>query len=254
MSTYDSFLKLHEASSSPLLLGNVWDVHSAQVFEASGYAAVGTSSLAVAKAWGYDDGENIAFDHVLGLARRITQVVRIPLTVDIEGGYSRDLGIITDHVHKLADAGVAGINFEDSVGGKLLPVAEFQRLLSGLNDYLSRRNLKVFINARTDGFLLGLPTALNDTLDRIAAYENIGASGIFVPCIVDDTDIRTVTNATALPINVMCVPGLPDFKILGDLGVRRISMGPFLFNQVYKRMGELARAVHANKSFSPVFS
>jgi 2-methylisocitrate lyase-like PEP mutase family enzyme len=251
MIAYDSFLKLHQASS-PLVLGNVWDVQSAQVFEAAGYTAVGTSSMAVAKAWGYDDGENIAFDHVLRLARRITGVVRIPLTVDIEGGYSRDLATITDHVQKLTDAGVAGINLEDSVNGKLLPVGEFQQLLSGLADYLSRNNLKVFVNVRTDAFLLGQPSALNETLDRIAAYENLGASGIFVPCIADAADIRAVTGATTLPINVMCVPALPDFKTLGELGVRRISMGPFLFNRVYKEMGALARAVLNSKSFSPI--
>jgi len=253
MTSYESFSKLHQGPA-PLLLGNVWDVQSAQVFEAAGYAAVGTSSLAVAKAWGYDDGEHIGFDHLLRLAQRLTAVVRIPVTVDIEGGYSRDLKTITTHIQKLHDAGVAGINLEDSVGGKLLPINDFRKLLTAVADYVAQHHIRMFPNIRTDSYLFALPDALDNTSLRIPTYEEAGASGIFVPGITNPEDIRTVTEATPLPVNVMYVPGLPDYATLTDLGVRRISMGPFLFNRVYAEMNTLAKALQQNKNLASVLS
>lgn len=251
MSSYDVFLRLHKAPE-PLLLGNIWDVYSAQLFEAQGYAAIGTSSLAVAKAWGYDDGEKISFDALLQLARRVTTVVRIPFTVDLEGGYSRNVNEILENIQKLCDAGVAGINLEDSVAGQLQSSEAFQRVLSAIADDLSRRNLKVFINARTDGFLFGLPAALTETLARIKAYAHTGIHGVFVPGITATADIEAVVKATDLPINVMCIPGLTDFKTLASLGVKRISMGPFLFNKVYSEMKRLSKLIQDEQRFAPI--
>ena len=64
-------------------------------------------------------------------------------------------------------------------------------------------------------------------------YEQSGADGIFLPCIIDRQDIREAVGATKLPLNVMYIPGLPDVDELEKLGVKRISMGPFLYNKVY---------------------
>jgi 2-methylisocitrate lyase-like PEP mutase family enzyme len=99
-----------------------------------------------------------------------------------------------------------------------------------------------------------MPKALTETLTRIRSYENSGADGIFVPCITNRDDIKEVVNSTNLPINVMCMPSLPDFEDLGSLGVKRISMGPFLFNKVYDNMGKLAQAINNDKNFLSILS
>lgn len=62
---------------------------------------------------------------------------------------------------------------------------------------------------------------------RIDLYNKAGVDGIFVPCIENAEDIKEIVNYTRLPINVMCMPNLPDFEILKNLGVKRISMGNF---------------------------
>lgn len=256
MNTFETFSQLHQ-NPTPFLLGNIWDVNSAKLFEANGYNAIGVSSQALANSWGYEDGENLPFEILLQLAKRVVEVVNIPFSVDLEGGYSRTIAGIITNINKLHDAGVAGINLEDTIAGatrNLLPVDEFQKILAAIADHISRNNLKLFLNIRTDGFLLGLPTALSETLTRIKSYENTGASGIFVPCITNSDDIKTVVNATKLPINVMCMPDLPAFEELGDLGVKRISMGPFLFNKVYDTAGKLAKAVISDKNFSSILS
>jgi 2-methylisocitrate lyase-like PEP mutase family enzyme len=254
MSHFETFKQLHQ-NSTPLLLGNIWDVNSAKIFEANGYKAIGVSSQALANSLGYDDGENLPFNLLLQVAKRVVEVANIPFSVDMEGGYSRTVAGILENIEKLHDVGVAGINLEDTIPGntrQFQPVEAFQKILSAVANHISRNNFKLFVNVRTDGFLLGMPTALTETLTRIKSYENAGVDGIFVPCITERDDIKAVVNATHLPINVMCMPNLPDFEELGALGVKRISMGPFLFNKVYNHAAELAKAVYSDKNFSSI--
>jgi len=255
MSKFETFKQLHQ-QTAPLLLGNIWDVNSAKLFEAAGYKAIGVSSQAIANAWGYDDGEKLPFDILLQVAKRVAEVTNIPFTVDMEGGYSRTIEGITRNISLLHDAGIAGINLEDTVvngsSRGLQSAGGFQKILSSIADHISRNNLQIFVNVRTDGFLLGLPNALEETLARIKAYKNTGVDGIFVPCITDSSDIRQVVDATKLPINVMCMPALPGFDELTALGVKRISMGPFLFSKVYGHAATLAKSVISEGSLAAI--
>lgn len=256
MDSFETFSQLHR-SANPLLLGNIWDVNSAKLFEASSYKAIGTSSQAVAHTFGYEDGEQLPFDILLRLAKRVVEVVHIPLSVDLEGGYSTDVDGIIEHIKKLHDVGVVGINLEDTISGpprQLQLITEFQKIISAIASHISQHNLKIFLNIRTDGFLLGMPTAIDETLVRIKSYQEAGADGIFVPCITNKNDIKEVVQATNLPINVMCMPALPDFDELAILGVKRISMGGFVFNKIYNKVGELAKTINNDKNFSAVFS
>lgn len=252
MSSFETFSQLHQ-QSSPFLLGNIWDVNSAKIFEASGYKAIGISSQAASNSQGYEDGEKLPFDNLLRLAERVVDVVRIPFSVDMEAGYSRTIEGIIRNIDQLHDAGVAGINLEDTIAGQLQSVTDFQKILSSIADHISQHQLKLFLNIRTDGFLLGMPTALNETLSRIKSYENAGADGIFVPCITDSNDIKAVVQSTTLPVNVMCMPALPGFDELSSLGVKRISMGGFFFNKVYQHAASLAKTINRDHNFSSVF-
>lgn len=254
MNSFDTFLQLHK-NATPLLLGNIWDVQSAKLFEANGYSAIGTSSLAVARSMGYEDGEQLPFSSLLSLARKVVGSVSIPFTVDMEGGYSRSVADIINNIEKLHDAGVAGINLEDTVINSernLQPVKDFQKILSAIAEHISRNNLKIFINVRTDGFLLGLSSALAETVFRSKAYETAGADGIFVPCVTKTNDIREVVSSTRLPVNVMCMPGLPGFAELEILGVKRISMGGFFFNKAYEHISELSNKIKNDQNFSSI--
>ena len=47
-------------------------------------------------------------------------------------------------------------------------------------------------------------------------------------CIENEADIQAMTACTDLPINVMCMPKLPDFNRLYELGVQRISIISFM--------------------------
>jgi 2-methylisocitrate lyase-like PEP mutase family enzyme len=256
MKSFKTFSQLHH-QGEPLLLGNIWDVNSAKLFEQKGFKAIGTSSAALANTFGYEDGEKLPFACLIGLAKRVVETANIPFTVDFEGGYSRTASGIAENIEKLHDVGVAGVNFEDTIPGSLQGLQDkvaFQKILSAVSEYIRKRNLGIFLNIRTDGFLLKMPLALEETLTRIQAYENSGANGIFVPCITASNDIKQVVSATSLPINVMCMPGLPGFEELKSLGVKRISMGPFLNSYINKKTEQAVDLILADNNFSSLFN
>ena len=255
MNMFERFVALHK-NEAPLLLGNIWDVNSAIILKNAGYKAIGTSSQAVAKSLGYEDGEQMPFDSLLQLARRVIEIVKIPFSVDMEGGYSRSTKEIIEKLEKLHETGVVGINLEDTVvhtSRQLQDVEEFQKTISVIAEHISRNNLKMFLNIRTDGFLLNMPTALKETLTRIESYEKAGADGIFIPCITSKDDIKVVVSATDLPVNVMCMPGLPNFDDLKSLGVKRISTGPFLHSYANKKTEEILSKILLDNNFSSLF-
>lgn len=182
MNHYETFLQLHQ-QATPLLLGNSWDVISAKLLQANGFKAIATSSAAVAQSLGYDDGENMPFELLLDAAKRIQKNITVPFSVDMERGYSNSTDGIIENILKLHDIGVVGINLEDSANGVMEPSDIFAQRISTITNYLAQKNVPLFINARTDAFLLQLPNAATETVARIKVYENTGAAGIFVPFI-----------------------------------------------------------------------
>jgi 2-methylisocitrate lyase-like PEP mutase family enzyme len=252
---FSNFKQLHY-ESTPLLIGNIWDVQSALVFEQLGFKAIATSSAAVANSFGYQDGETLPFDEIVNLAKKVKQKTSLPLSVDIEGGYSRIAQEVIENIKKLHDIGVVGVNIEDTLPDKkqgLQAIETFASMIEAIKNYLIKSNIEVFLNIRTDGFLLGLPDALKETLLRIKAYDKAGADGIFVPCITVQSDISEVVKTTVLPINVMCMPQLPSFSELENLGVRRISMGNFLHQAVVRYINQTSADIMDSKGFEPLF-
>ncbi|TWI92153.1 isocitrate lyase/PEP mutase family protein [Chitinophaga japonensis] len=253
---FNSFKALH-AQEAPLLIGNVWDAQSAKVLEKLQFKALGTSSSAVAATLGYADGENMSFSEYLMMIRRIRAVTSLPLSVDLEAGYGEVEGKVVENLKLLHGLGIAGINIEDSLvgdkGREIVDTEKFTKKLAAITGRLQEQQIDIFINVRCDAFLLNLPDARAEAIQRMAAYEGAGAHGIFLPCITDTEDIKAVVGATSLPVNVMCMPDLPDFDTLRSLGVKRISMGNFVHGAMYRHMEALAGKILADGSFSSLF-
>lgn len=251
-----TFRELHQ-QDEPLLIGNVWDVPSAQAYEAAGYQALGTSSAAIASMLGYKDGEQMPFEELLFIVNRIRSAISLPLSVDIEAGYDDNPTGLISNMKQLCELGIAGINIEDSLSAGvrgLLPIPVFQERLRAITSYLKENQIDLFINARCDPFLLGLPNALDEAKKRAAAYAEAGADGIFLPGITDENDIADFVNDSSLPLNVMTLPGLPSIAELTEIGVKRISMGNFPHVALQKNFSELMEAVLQQHSFAALFS
>ncbi|MGN6292521.1 MAG: isocitrate lyase/PEP mutase family protein [Chitinophagaceae bacterium] len=252
---FEKFKALHQAKEL-LVLPNAWDAKSATIFQENHFQAVGTSSAAVAASLGYQDGENMPFSEYLFVIQRILASVEIPVTIDIEMGYGKTKEQILENIVRLTDLGVVGINIEDSIihdsKRTLQDTKDFAAVIEYLKNKLISTNRSLFINLRCDTYILNVPDKAKETTQRLQAYEAAGADGIFLPFIREEKDIAHAVSNTSLPVNVMCVPDLPDFNTLQELGVKRVSMGPFLFNKAYKTAGELSEKVLAQKNFSSI--
>src|ERR1700761_3041659 len=220
MNDFQKFYSLHHQPEA-FLLANVWNVKSAQIYEANGVKALGTSSFAISDSLGYPDGEGIPFSELLFIVDRIIKSISIPLSVDIEAGFGKSVKDIISNIESLYDLGVAGINIEDSVSGKLKSQKLFSEILSGISEAITKKNIQIFLNARVDPYEVGANNPVTETINRIRSYQQCGIHGIFVPGATDIQDITQIVSASKLPVNLLKTPDLPSIGTLSDLGIKR---------------------------------
>jgi 2-methylisocitrate lyase-like PEP mutase family enzyme len=239
------FRRLH--ADGILVLANVWDAMSARLVAGLGARAIATTSAGVAWSNGYPDGDRLPVPLLLGAVERIARVVSVPLTVDCESGYAADPSAVAEVVAAVADAGAVGINIEDGFDPPHLLAAKIERIRA--------RGTDVFVNVRTDVYLKGLAAPerrVEETLRRGALYRAAGADGLFVPGVVDRDEIRAITSACGLPVNVLVRAGLPHAAELASLGVRRLSAGSDVAEAVLGRAAALVRAFLADGASEPL--
>lgn len=241
-----AFATLH-ISGKPLTLYNIWDAGSAKVVADAGAEAVATGSWSVAAAQGYSDGEAIPLDAVEVTVRRITAIVDVPVTVDLEGAYAVEPGQAAANAVRIVGAGAVGINFEDGVvGGHGLHGTALQcRRIQAIRAAAEALGITLFINARTDLFLRASDAALHADLlapaiERARAYALAGASGYFVPGLVNERLIGKLCAACPVPVNIMAMQGVPSHAQLANLGVGRISYGPKPYRDCMDAFGRQA--------------
>ena len=228
-----SFRELHDGDL-PFLLPNAWDVASALAFVAAGFPAVGTTSFGVAAAAGHPDGGRSTKDATASLAAQLARLP-VPVSTDIEDGYDDDPDAVAAYVAAL---GVAGINIEDSTEEALVaPQAHAAKVAA-----IKRAAPDVFVNARVDTYWLGQDATVAATLERAAAYVAAGADGVFVPGATDPGELRELSAAIPVPLNVLVVPGL-SLAELGELGVRRVSTGSLPYRAAIDAAVGVAEAV-----------
>jgi 2-methylisocitrate lyase-like PEP mutase family enzyme len=224
-----AFRRLH-APGQLLLLPNAWDAASARLTEAAGALAVATTSAGVAWAHGYRDGHAAVPPASLAAAvAEIVRVLSVPLTVDVEGGYSALPHAVGETVAAVARAGAVGINIEDGADPPELLCEKIAAVREAADDAL-------FVNVRTDVYLKRLAApenAVHETLRRAERYQAAGADGLFVPGLRDAAAIRAIASGTPLPLNLMVVPELPPPDALRELGVRRVSAGSSIAQAAY---------------------
>jgi 2-methylisocitrate lyase-like PEP mutase family enzyme len=238
--TISTTFRLLHRNTTPLRLPNAWDAGSARLFESQGASAIATTSAGVAWALGYRDGRVVPVDEAVAAAARMARVLTVPLSVDIENGYSDNPHVVADHVKRLIDLGVAGINIEDGRDEAALLASKIE----AIRDMASKADADLFVNARCDVFLAGLveqSKRVEESITRGKVYAGAGADGLFLPGIVQTRDIAAVVDGVALPLNAMAWPGLADAAELGKLGVRRLSAGSGISQVLWAKAATLAR-------------
>ena len=214
-----------------LVLPNAWDVASAKILaELPGCRALATTSGAVARSLGYEDGENAPAAVMIEAAARIANAVELPVSADLEAGYGDPVGT----ARAAWDGGLVGINFEDSPRDVLLPVDEQTAQIRAIREAVP----ELVINARVDVFLNG-SSDVGEAVERANAYLAAGADCAY-PIFCPTEAIATLAQQIEGPINVLVRPDTPSPAELGDLGVARLTWGAGLAALAYR---EAARVV-----------
>lgn len=222
MSDVEAFRALH-VPGKPLVLYNIWDPGSAKAVAAAGAPALATGSYGVAEAFGAGDGEKLPFADVIANLERIVAVVDVPVSLDLEAGYGGDPETVRASVQAARNAGAVGINMEDRLPGDPSPLP----VEAAAERFAAAAATGLFVNARCDLFWQSAPTEalVAGTIARAHAYAVAGASGLFVPFLTDRAVVRTICEASPLPINVTAKPELGTLAEIAALGVARISYG-----------------------------
>jgi 2-methylisocitrate lyase-like PEP mutase family enzyme len=241
-----------------LVLPNIWDPLGAVMLESLGYPAVATASASIAFSNGYPDGEKIPFKDLLFILNKIVQSLKIPVTADIESGYAKNNAELKENIKMLLNAGIAGINFEDTnKDDKTIISIEAQcEKLDMIRNTASEMGVPLFINARTDVYLkandLSDEEKLVETIHRGKAYKDSGADGFYPISLKKKEQIEIIIKKVGLPVNVLLIPGIPDFETLKTIGVARLSLGPGFLKTSINAMKNIAEKLLHNEGIQEV--
>jgi 2-methylisocitrate lyase-like PEP mutase family enzyme len=213
----------------PVVLPNAWDPPSARRLAATGASALATTSVGVAEALGYEDGEVTPAAEMLAAVGRIAAAVEVPVTADLEAGY----GLGPDElIAGLLEAGAVGLNQEDTdhTTGRLRDPDENAERLAAIKDAGRRAGVDVVLNARVDSFLRAAPDAdpegvLDDAVARGRRYAEAGADCVYPFAARGRAAIRRLAEEVGAPVNIVGVPTGLGRSELAELGVARVSFG-----------------------------
>jgi 2-methylisocitrate lyase-like PEP mutase family enzyme len=243
-----ALLDLHTAPEV-LVLANVWDVASARVVAGTdGVRALATASHSIAATFGYEDGENIPLGLHLDMLELITSAVDLPVSMDMEAGYG-DAG---ETARRAIAAGAVGGNLEDRMAPLEEAVAAVEAVLRAGRD----AGIDFVLNARTDAFMgpgVDRAAALAEAVRRGQAFLEAGAPVVFVPGVAAREEVEALVEGLGRnKLSLILRPGasLP-VRDLQELGVARVSTGPFTQRVALTALQDAVRDLLAGGSLPP---
>lgn len=243
-----AFRALHERGI--FVLANAWDAGSARVLAGLGFAAIATSSGAMANALGRRDGQ-VTREEALAHARAIVEAVEVPVSADLEKGFGDRPEDAAEAIRQAAEAGLAGGSIEDYSGDAARPIYPIalaaERIAAAAG---AARASGLVLTARAENHLHGVGD-LDDTIARLRAYEKAGADVLFAPGLPDLEAVRAVCAAVEKPVNFMAGIRGKSFTVaeLEAAGVRRVSLATSLYRAAMSGLIAAAREVREQGSF-----
>lgn len=198
------FLKALSAESPLQIVGTI-NANHALLAEQAGYKAIYLSGGGVAAgSIGVPDLGITTLEDVLIDVRRIVNVTKLPLLVDIDTGFGPSAFNIQRTITSLIAAGAAAVHIEDQVGAKRCghrPNKELvskQEMVDRITAAVSAKGDDSFvIMARTDAIAV---EGLDAAIDRARAYVQAGATMIFPEAIGDLETYKKFADAVKVPI------------------------------------------------------
>ncbi|MFV1989972.1 MAG: isocitrate lyase/phosphoenolpyruvate mutase family protein [Acidimicrobiales bacterium] len=221
----EHFKSLHH-SGTPLILPNPWDIGSARVLAALGYKALATTSSGFAQTLGRADG-GVTRSEALQHASQMVNATPLPVSADLENGFGDSPEMVAETVSLAVDCGLAGCSIEDYSAEEGSPgIYERNKAIERVAAAVESAHAidpSFVVTARAENYLHGIHD-LDDTLERLRAYEQVGADVLYAPALSSLEDVATVTGGISMPVNVLA---WGDFTVesLSEVGVSRISLG-----------------------------
>lgn len=238
------------------VVGNPWDAGSARILTSIGYKALSTTSAGLAFSLGRKDGTAaVSRSEALANANSIVEATNLPVAADLENGYGHKPEDAAETIRLAAEAGLVGGSIEDATGDEANPIYEFNHAVERVAAAAEAAKALPFpfmFVARAENFLHGR-SDLDDTIRRLQAFEKAGAEVLYAPGLTRPEDIRTVCSSVSKPVNVlMGLKGAPRLTVLqlGELGVRRISVGSGFSRAALTAFLHAAREVIEDGTFS----
>jgi 2-methylisocitrate lyase-like PEP mutase family enzyme len=219
------FLSLHNRDR-PLLMPNPWDRGAALLLESLGFEALATTSSGHAATLGRLDGR-VTRHEAIGHAAELAEAVGVPVSADLENCFADDPEGVAETVQLAASAGLAGCSVEDYSGPESDRIYEPElaaERVAAAAEAAHSGTRRLVLTARAENHIHGRDD-LHDTISRLQSYQEAGADVLFAPGVRDAGQIRELVAAVDLPVNVLAVPGVPTVAELGELGVKRVSVG-----------------------------
>jgi 2-methylisocitrate lyase-like PEP mutase family enzyme len=239
------FRALHDGPGA-FVIPNPWDAGSARVLAGLGFQALATSSAAAASALGRRDG-GLTREEALAHARLIVDATDLPVSADLEKGFGDAPEVVAETIRLAAGAGLAGCTIEDATRNEDAPLYDLplavERIAAASQ---AARALKIpfILTARAHNLLYAAPS-LDETINRLQAYEEAGADVLFAPGLPDLDAVRAVCAAVSKPVNFMAGIKGKSFSVdeLAAAGVRRISLATSLYRAAMTGFLHAAREV-----------
>lgn len=219
------FLELHHRDA-PLLLPNPWDAGSAKLFDSIGFEALATTSSGHAATLGRLDGR-VTREEALEHAATIVAATPLPVSADLEKGFADEPAGVAETVRLAIEQGLAGCSVEDFAGWDNEPIYEARQAADRVGAAAEAAHagpVHLVLTARAENYLHGRPD-LSDTIARLQSFQENGADVLYAPGMTNAQDIRAVVDSVDLPVNVLALSGAPTVTELGEMGVKRISVG-----------------------------
>jgi 2-methylisocitrate lyase-like PEP mutase family enzyme len=213
----EAFRALHEGK--PFVIPNPWDAGSARMLEGLGFQALATTSSGFAFTLGRPDG-GATLEEVAGHVRALCAATTVPVSVDLENGHADP----AEAIRRVAEAGAVGGSTEDwdpdtGLYGRVQAVERVAAAVEAARGL----DFDFVLTARAENHIRGNPD-LNDTVERLLAYQEAGADVLYAPGLATVEEIRVVCEAVARPVNVLARPDL-SFEDMAGAGAQRVSLG-----------------------------
>jgi 2-methylisocitrate lyase-like PEP mutase family enzyme len=238
------FKTLHEKSEC-FIIPNPWDSGTSKLLTSLGFDALATTSAGLAFSLGRPDlSRQLTIDDVLNNAKEILSVTDLPVSADLENGYSDSPEGVYETIIKAGQIGLVGASIEDATGLRDNPIYNFDLSIERIKAAVEAKKTFDFpfmLTARAENFVHGL-NDLKDTIRRLQAFQDAGADVLYAPDLKDYDDISTVIGSVDRPLNVMIGASFTVSK-LNEIGVKRISLGSLLARSAFGEMVRSAKEV-----------